>query len=72
MFSWLTSRTTWCNLILKKHLLHKPADILYFLISQVVGILPLWLLSVKIWETQTGISPPIVLAELIHISLEQF
>lgn len=45
---------------------YTPADIF----SKIVGIL--WLLSLKIWETQTGISPPIVLAELIHISLEQF
>lgn len=29
---------------------YKPADIFYFLISQVVGILPLWLLSLKIWK----------------------
>lgn len=45
---------------------YTPADIL----SKIVGIL--WLLSLKIWEAQTSISPPIVLAELIHISLEQF
>lgn len=45
---------------------YTPAEIL----AKIVGIL--WLLSIKIWETQPGISPSIVLAELIHISLEQF
>jgi len=30
------------------------------------------LLSVKIWKAQPSILPSIVLAELIHVGLEQF
>lgn len=51
--------------------LNKPADVLQFFIFQIVGILSLRLLSLEIGETQTGISPPVILAELVHVCLEE-
>lgn len=51
---------------------HPPADVLWLFVLQIIGILSLRLPSLEIGETQSGVPPPVVLAELVHVRLEEF